>query len=253
MHTYTGTCTCMRYASCIHNQCYVSSFQAVSSVILESPITSSSSDDDDIILRPPPKVPSGKSSPSQAKRTTKPSKSMSASVLTNVSLKSAPLVGKSNTSAAPALKTGKRIKVEKKEPRKLFPDSDSSSGEDDLLSTGISKPVATDTRTNHTHVGGASLEDLFDEPTVGGSDGLLLGNSKEGDSSSSDESIGSPEVALPRGLSMNISEDVISGAALEQLSKVHVHVHMHVYNMLVYMLIHVHVFMKLLNSVVCDY
>ena len=247
----------MRYASRIHNQCYVSSLQAVSSVILESPITSSSSDDDDVMLRPPPKVHSGKSSPSQAKRTSKPSKSMSASVLTNVSLKSAPLGGKSNTSAAPALKTGKRTKVEKKEPRKLFPDSDSSSGEDDLLSTGIPKPVAMDMRTNHAHVGGASLEDLFDEPTVGGSDGLLLGNSKEGDSSSSDESIGSPEVALPRGLSMNISEDVISGTALEQLSKVHVHVHVHIHvYMLVYMLIHVqfvHVFMKLLNSVVCDY
>ena len=190
-------------------------------MILESPITSSSSDDDDVILCPPPKVHSEKSSPAQAKRTSKPAKSTSASVLSNVPLKSAPLGGKSNTSTAPALKTGKRTKVEQKEPKKLFPDSDSSSGEDDPLSTGIPKPVAMDTRTNHAHVGGASLEDLFDEPTVGGSDGLLLGNSKEGGSSSSDESIGSPEVALPRGLSMNINEDVISGTALEQLSKVH--------------------------------
>ena len=76
-----------------------------------------------------------------------------------------------------------------------------------------------DTRTNHAHIGGASLEDLFDEPA--GGDGLnLLGNSKEGNSSS-DESIGSPEVVLPRGLGlMNIDEDVISGTALEQLSKV---------------------------------
>jgi hypothetical protein len=135
------------------------------------------------------------------------------------------LGGKGNTGTAPVLKTGKRTNVEKKEPRKLFPDSDSSSGEDDPLSTGIPKPVTLDTRTNHAHVGGASLEDLFDEPTVGGGDGLLLGNSREGGSSSSDGSIGSPEVVIPRGLGMNISEDVISGTALEQLSKVHVHVH----------------------------
>ena len=67
-------------------------------------------------------------------------------------------------------------------------------------------------------MGGASLEDLFEEP-VGG-DGLLLGHTKEGDSSS-DESIGSPEVALPRGLGLKIiDEDLISGTALEQLSKV---------------------------------
>ena len=197
-------------------------------MILESPITSSSSDDDDVILRPPPKVHSEKFSPAQAKRTTKPAKSTSASVLSNVPLKSAPLGGKSNTNTAPALKTGKRTKVEK-EPKKLFPDSDSSSEEDDPLSTGIPKPVAMDTRTNHAHVGGASLEDLFDEPTVGGSDGLLLGNSKERDSSSSDESIGSPEVALPRGLSVNINEDVISGTALEQLSKVHAYTCTHAY------------------------
>ena len=179
---------------------------------------SSDSDDitDDVVLRPP-KVPSGKSSPSQIKRTTKPSKSSSASTLTNIPLKSAPLISGNN--AVPTSKTAKRTSVEKKEPAKLFPESDSSSSEDDPLLAGIPKPVAMDTRTNHAHIGGASLEDLFDEPA--GSDGLnLLGNSKEGNSSS-DESIGSPEVVLPRGLGlMNIDEDVISGTALEQLSKV---------------------------------
>ena len=198
---------------------------------LESSNTSTSSDDDanDVII-PPPKVPSGKSSPSQVKRTTKPSKSSSASVLTNVPLKTAPLGGSSNSrTVPPASKTGKRINVEKKEPSKLFPDSDSSSSDEDLLSGGISKPVATDTRTNHAHTGGASLEDLFDEPIVGGdSGGLLLGKSKEGESSSSDESIGSPEVALPRGLSLNNSEDMISGTALEQLSKVCTCVHVYI-------------------------
>ena len=127
-------------------------------------------------------------------------------------------------SAVPISKMGKQANVEKREPSKLFPDSDSSSSGEDPLSTGIPKPVAMDTRSNHTHMGGTSLEDLFDEPTVGGGDGLLLGNSKEVESSSSDESIGSPEVSLPRGLSLNISEDMISGTALEQLSKVHVHV-----------------------------
>ena len=197
---------------------------------LESSDTSTSSDNDsgdntnDVIVRPP-KVPSGKSSPSQAKRTTKPSKSSSASVLTNVSLKSAPLVSSSNSSTVPPTsKTAKRINVEKKEPSKLFPDSDSSSSDEDLhvLSGGIPKPVAMDTRTYHAHVGGGSLEDLFDEPTVGGdSGGLLLGNNKKRDSSSSDESIGSPEVTLPSGISLNINEDMISGTALEQLSKVY--------------------------------
>ena len=126
------------------------------------------------------------------------------------------------SSTVPVSKTGKRTNVEKREPSKLFPDSDSSSSGEDPLSTGVPKSVAMDTRINHTRVGGGSLEDLFDEPTVS-SDGLLLGNSKEGDSSSLDESIGSPEVALPRGLSLNISEDMISGTALEQLSKVHVY------------------------------
>ena len=206
------------------------SLQTVSSVIVESPITSSDDDSEDntndVIVRQPPKVPSGNSSPSQqqAKSTSKPFKSTSASVLTNVPLKSAPgpLGGRTRTSTVPLPKTGKRTNIEKKEPSKLFPDSDSSSSGEDPRSTGLPKSVATDTRTNHALVGGTSLEDLFDEPTVGGRDGLLLGNCKDGDSSSSGESIGSPEVALPRGLSLNINEDMISGTALEQLSKVHV-------------------------------
>ena len=82
-----------------------------------------------------------------------------------------------------------------KEPKKLFPDSDLLSSGEDPLSAGIPKPVAMDTKTNHVHRGGASLEDLFDEAPSIGDAGLLLGNNKRGDSSS-DESIGSPEATM---------------------------------------------------------
>lgn len=114
----------------------------------------------------------------------------------------------------------KRTTVGKKESRKLFPDSDSSSNDEDPLSAGMPTSVAMDTSARHAHLGGAVLEDLFDEPAT---EGLLIQNSRG--ESTSDESIGSPEAVLPPRLGLDITEDMISGTALEQLSKVIVCVH----------------------------
>lgn len=184
------------------------------SPVLHEENSDSSSDgsykDDDIITLPP-KVPSDKYPLAQRKRTTKPSRVASTSVLTSAPLKTTPMPD----SAVPTSRSASNIKrasVEKKEQHELFTDSESSSSDEDPLSAGIPKPIVMDTRTGPTHKSNAKLEDLFEEPSM---EGLLLENNETG--SSSDESIG---VTLSSTLSVIIGEAVISGTALEQLNEV---------------------------------
>ena len=180
--------------------------------------TSESSDDsDNDIIVHPPRIPSGKPSPAQSKKTSRTSSS--SSILTSVPPKVAPPTSSGVHPTAKTSSSAKRTSVEKRETPKLFPDSDSSSSDegDSLFSRIPKPPVAMDSRTK---VGGAVLEDLFDDPpAVGRGESLLLAN-KKGDSSS-DESLSSPpEVTVPLPLALDISEGVVSGTALEQLSKV---------------------------------
>ena len=167
----------------------------------------SSSDEDDDIITVPPKVPSGKSTPAQSKRTTKQPKVASTSVLTSVPTKTASMPN-STVLTSTSTSNIKRTSNEKKD---LFTDSESSSSNEDPLSSGIPKPVAMDARTGRTHKGKAKLEDLFDEPSM---EGLLLRKNEE--ESSSEDSTG---VTLS-SVGVDMSEAVISGTVLEQFNKV---------------------------------
>ena len=171
---------------------------------------SDDSDKDDNIILVPPKFPSGISTPAQSKRITKPLRVTSASVLTNAPPKTVPMPN-STVPTSKSTSNIKRIPGDKKEQRKLFTDSESSSSDEDPLSAGIPKPVAMDTRTGLIHKGKAKLEDLFDEPSM---EGLLLQNDEE--RSSSDEGTG---VTLS-SVGVGMGEAVIDGTALEQLNKV---------------------------------
>ena len=201
---------------CLHN--VLSPKQTVSSVLrddTEEFSTSSSDDSDNDVIVQPPKVSSSKSSPSLNKKTSKPSKGSSSPLLSSVPLTTAPLA---NT-AAPLAKSNTKAKqpqAEKRKSRKLFSDdSDSSSSGEDPLLSGIPKPVSMDTITNPTHMGGATLEDLFEEPLVPG--GILL--TGKGGESSSDDTLDSPEVAQPVVAVLD-GGTRISSVALEQLNKV---------------------------------
>ena len=178
----------------------------------------------DVIVRPP-KVPSNKSSPSATKRHVRSSTTTSSSLLSSAPLplrsgsRSASVIAPSSSKSSASGVT-RPTSTDKSKTCKLFPDSDSSTGdEDSLFSTGKQKPAAIDTTVgpHGDQKGGAVLEDLFDEPPTRTA-GLLLQNNGD---SSSDESISSPEVALPVGFGLDVSkEPVVSGTALEQLKMV---------------------------------